>query len=284
VREKILNKKSITIFLIMYISILIFSWEVPKHYSNTNDYLNILKEDQKIENLIKDIRSNKGIEIAVVTLSVQDEITPKEMATEIFNSWKIGDKEKDNGLLILIALSEEKGKSRIEIETGYGLEGDFPDGKVGRLIDTYMMENLSKKNYDLAVINVLEAINDYISGDIDLEESSDDFNPIFLVFIIMGTFIIIVLIAIFTTPKCSSCGKRMKMSQKRVIKRATRYSAGQGLYVYKCPNCGNIYRKTYIIPRIGSSSGGFGGGSGSSSGGSSFGGGSSGGGGAGRSF
>jgi uncharacterized protein len=49
-------------------------------------------------------------------------------ANQLFNKWKIGMKNEENGVLILIALEERKTK----IEVGYGLEPIIPDGIVGR--------------------------------------------------------------------------------------------------------------------------------------------------------
>ena len=50
----------------------------------------------------------------------------EEYATKIFNDIKIGDKDKDNGVLILLALLD-KDNRMVKIETGYGAEGFVPD-------------------------------------------------------------------------------------------------------------------------------------------------------------
>lgn len=52
-------------------------------------------------------------------------------ATELFSLWEIGKKDRDNGLLILVAIDDR----RMAIRTGYGLEGVLPDGVCGRIRD-----------------------------------------------------------------------------------------------------------------------------------------------------
>lgn len=72
-----------------------------------------------------------GTEIAVVVLPSIGEFNPKEFATALFQHWGIGKQGRDNGLLVLHVLDQR----RIEIETGYGLEGALPDIKCHWIIE-----------------------------------------------------------------------------------------------------------------------------------------------------
>jgi uncharacterized protein len=99
-----------------------------------SDVANILQPEteQKLNTLINQLQAYNGSEIAVVTLPDSTPLaTPKELATKLFNTWHIGQKDKDNGLLFLISV----GDRRVEIETGYGIEAILPDAKVGRIIE-----------------------------------------------------------------------------------------------------------------------------------------------------
>ncbi|MBL8022554.1 MAG: TPM domain-containing protein, partial [Leptospirales bacterium] len=58
-------------------------------------------------------------------------IVPKEFAVALFNTWKIGKAKKNNGLLVLHILDQR----RVEIETGYGMEGILPDVKCKWILD-----------------------------------------------------------------------------------------------------------------------------------------------------
>lgn len=78
----------------------------------------------------------------------------KDMATALFNRWKIGDKDKNNGLLMLVVLDQH----RVEFETGYGLEADLPDIICFRIQQQRMLPRLRAGQYDSAVIYGIGAL------------------------------------------------------------------------------------------------------------------------------
>lgn len=94
---------------------------------------------------ISNLEAQNGDEIAVVTVpETAPAATPKDFATELFNYWKIGKQGQDNGVLVLIS----KADRRVEIETGYGVEGILPDAKVGNIISQEMTPRFKQANYD----------------------------------------------------------------------------------------------------------------------------------------
>jgi uncharacterized protein len=92
--------------------------------------------------------------IDVVLVNSIGEAVPKTAATALFNKWKIGRKDTDNGLLMLLVLDQR----RIEFETGYGLEGDLPDIICYRIQQRYMVPALRAGHYDQAVQRGVAAI------------------------------------------------------------------------------------------------------------------------------
>ncbi len=100
------------------------------------DYADLIdsSDEDEMRALAKEIEDKSKAEIVVVTVETLGNYTIEEYANELFNSWGIGDKELNNGVLILVnkenLLSGKRG--RIRIEVGYGLEGAIPDGKAGR--------------------------------------------------------------------------------------------------------------------------------------------------------
>ncbi len=92
--------------------------------------------------------------IDVVLVRSLGEVVPKTAATALFNKWKIGRKDTNNGLLMLLVLDQR----RVEFETGYGLEADLPDIICYRIQQRYMLEPARASNYDLAVQQGVAAI------------------------------------------------------------------------------------------------------------------------------
>ncbi|RYE14399.1 MAG: TPM domain-containing protein, partial [Sphingobacteriales bacterium] len=85
------------------------------------------------------------IDVAVVE-SIGDAV-PKDAVTALFRKWKIGAKETNNGLLMLVVNDQH----RIEFETGYGLEGDLPDITCYHIQQQYMVPHAKNNDLDLAV-------------------------------------------------------------------------------------------------------------------------------------
>ncbi|MFM8361337.1 MAG: TPM domain-containing protein [Haliscomenobacter sp.] len=77
----------------------------------------------ELNRLIAAVEDSSTAQIAVAVLPSIGEDSPKEFATALFETWGIGQRETDNGLLILVVMDQR----RTEFETGYGLEGVLPD-------------------------------------------------------------------------------------------------------------------------------------------------------------
>lgn len=90
----------------------------------------------------------------VVTVESLDGEPIEEYALEIGREWGVGDKEKDNGVVILLSESDRE----IYIAVGYGLEGALPDSKTGRIIDTYGISHFSNDNFSAGLLGIYNAI------------------------------------------------------------------------------------------------------------------------------
>jgi uncharacterized protein len=110
--------------------------------------------------MISDLEAKNGSEIAVVTVpDTKPSATPKAFATELFNSWGIGKKGKNNGVLLLIS----SGERRVQIETGSGIQSILPDAKAVGIIETEITPSFKQQDFDggtlagtKALVNVLQ--------------------------------------------------------------------------------------------------------------------------------
>ena len=134
-----------------------------------NDYANIIDSETEEYILNKSVALNNvdGTQIVVVTVPSLDGMSLEDYSLELFRSFGIGDEEKNNGLLILIA--KEERLSRIEV--GYGLEGILPDGKTGRFQDIYMIPYFKEDNFSEGIRNGYDAFYSEIVklNNLDLE-------------------------------------------------------------------------------------------------------------------
>jgi uncharacterized protein len=76
-----------------------------------------------IEPKLADLESKSGIQLVVATVSSLEGQEIEPYANELFRTWKLGEKDKNNGVLLLVAPNEH----RVRIEVGYGLEGTLTD-------------------------------------------------------------------------------------------------------------------------------------------------------------
>jgi len=125
---------------------------VPAPPVYVQDYAGLLDEQtkNKIIALGRQIDERSGAQLVVVTVENFGGYPIKEYANELFRKWGIGDKIKNNGVLLLVnkenLLAGKPGKVRIEV--GYGLEGAIPDGKAGRILDNYVLPRWQKGEYN----------------------------------------------------------------------------------------------------------------------------------------
>ncbi|MEI6287873.1 MAG: TPM domain-containing protein [Bacillota bacterium] len=149
--EKYVRKKSvylavITVAFLLY-SIQCFAAIPPKPTTSIycQDLAGVLdaKLVGQINKISTDLNSKSGAQLVVLTVDSLDGVPLDEYSLQVLRDWGIGDKSKNNGVLILIAVKDKKSR----IEVGYGLEGALPDGKTGRIQDDYMLPNFKKGNY-----------------------------------------------------------------------------------------------------------------------------------------
>ena len=108
----------------------------------------------RLNSTIGEFERTNGAEMAVVVIRSLDGLTIEEAAVKLFELWKIGKESKDNGLLLLWST----GDRRVRVEVGYGLEGVLNDGKVGAILDTYVMPKFKAGQFDEGVLAGVDAL------------------------------------------------------------------------------------------------------------------------------
>ena len=173
--------KKIFFLLLLFCSFLSSLEVLPKSANiYVNDSAKLLSKEaiSYISKIGKELNKLSGAQVVVVTIpSLEDDVL-EDYATKVFNSYGIGDKTKQNGVLFLLSLKERK----LRIATGHGVEGFLPDGKVGRIQDTYIIPYLKKNEWDKGIMAgysqiVKEIANEYkisINGLIEDFRSSRD--------------------------------------------------------------------------------------------------------------
>jgi len=89
------------------------------------DQANIISQETRdaLEPKLADLEQKSGIQLVVATVNGLEGQEIEPYANELFRFWKLGEKNKNNGVLLLVAPNER----RVRIEVGYGLEGTLTD-------------------------------------------------------------------------------------------------------------------------------------------------------------
>lgn len=102
---------------------------------------------KRIDERLWNLRQTTSVEPAVVIVPSTGDLTVEEFTREIFDSWKIGKSDKDNGVLFLLVPEDR----RVRIETGYGVEGVLPDIACGKIINRSVAPNMRAGDVAAAV-------------------------------------------------------------------------------------------------------------------------------------
>jgi uncharacterized protein len=137
-----------------------------------NDFANVISatEESQLSALLTELQQKTGDAVVVVTLPTLDGGQIDDFSNRLFERWGIGQKGKDNGILLLGATQEGRG-NRLRIEVGYGLEGVINDAAAGRILDNYVVPAWNQKKYGTALVAGATVLAQQVAADKDIELS-----------------------------------------------------------------------------------------------------------------
>ncbi|MER2191653.1 MAG: TPM domain-containing protein [Solibacillus sp.] len=171
------------------------------------DYSNVLDDgaEEEMRAFIEQIEEETTNQILLMTIDTIGELEPFEFGQQTIRQWGIGQQDVNNGLFIFATTEQGEGENDVWIATGQGLSGQFPDGKLGRIIDAYMIPSLKDGDYTTAFVDVLDQIGYEMIGIIDdadpgeytdseLEEDLTWGDIMWLLVIVIGLIIIFIFV------------------------------------------------------------------------------------------
>lgn len=187
--------KKFVIFFIFLFPIGVLSYASPGRPTGfVNDFANIISPTVRAD--LENKLSGSGLEIAVVTVSTLGDETIETYAVKLFEEWGIGNEEKDNGVLFLIAPTERQ----VRIEVGYGLEGVLTDAQSNGIIQKIVIPEFKNNNLEEGIVKGSEAIIAVVSSEADYSQAKEE-NSIGGSIFIFIWFILAILINIFRRTK-----------------------------------------------------------------------------------
>ncbi|BBL99982.1 YgcG family protein [Microbulbifer sp. GL-2] len=198
-----MNRLALPTFAIAASLLTMLLWadiKLPILTGRVMDREELLSADERYQltEQIQQYESDSSNQLVVAILPDLQGITIEEYANLLAREWKLGHKDKNNGILFLIAPNERK----IRIEVGYGLEGALTDALASNIIQTKVLPKFRVGNFadgvEAGVQSIIAASkNEYVAEPI---ETKKDRRIAFLV----GLFLILVMLHLFSTSVFSS--------------------------------------------------------------------------------
>ena len=137
------------------------NYPTPSNLKYINDYTNIINNDykKKIISIGKELEDKTGAQAVIVVIDSTNNIPIEDYSNKLFRAWGIGKNDKDNGLLILLAINDRKYR----VEVGRGLEGVIPDALSNRVMESLVKPSFSQENYGEGLLNSYSKLCDYIA-------------------------------------------------------------------------------------------------------------------------
>jgi len=191
------DMKKIFLFLILLLLCLPFTaygLDVPKLQGYVNDYAGMISPPakSKIEEGLRAFEQSDSTQIVILTVPSLEGDDLEKFGIKVAEAWKIGQKGKDNGAILIVSKQERK----IRIEVGYGLEGRLTDLAAGRIIDLVIKPRFQQGDFDGGFIAGVSSMiaatrGEFKAGPRPVRQRQRGFPPFLSIFLFFGIFTLI---------------------------------------------------------------------------------------------
>ncbi len=141
----------------------LWALEVPPLKGRVNDLAGLIDPatQRQLEAALAQLEQSDSTQLAVLTIDSLQGDSLEDFSIRVVEQWQIGQKNVDNGVLLLISKNDRK----IRIEVGYGLEGKLTDLVAGRIIRNVMVPQFKMGRFDQGIIAGVNAIAGVVRGE-----------------------------------------------------------------------------------------------------------------------
>jgi len=109
---------------------------------------------ETLERRHQELFEKTGVAIVVVTVKRLEDETLPDFAVRVGSDWGVGKRGEDRGIVIAVTTDEP----HIFVATGYGVESFLPDGRVGAILDEFVVPSLRQRDFDTAIEKASNAL------------------------------------------------------------------------------------------------------------------------------
>jgi len=169
---------------------------IPEHGGKwVHDEANVLSAstEAELENILKAERDSTSNQIAILIIPSLDGDALEDYSLRVAEKWQLGQKDKDNGALLLISINDRL----VRIETGYGLEGVLTDALSSRINRNEIAPHFREGDFDggvkAGVMAIIQAIKGEYKNDApppEAKKKNRKSSPFFTLLVILVIIII----------------------------------------------------------------------------------------------
>lgn len=155
-------------------------------------------EEAQLEQTLENFSAETSNQICVVIVDDLNGMDDAMFATEILNTWGIGQKDKNNGVVILVKPTGGEGQRKLFISVGYGLEGAITDLQTKHIREDEIVPYFKQKQYYQGLMAGCQALMKAAKGEYNVKTRSRsrgagwiENHPI--LFLIIVVFIILII-------------------------------------------------------------------------------------------
>jgi uncharacterized protein len=154
---------SMAVLVLVSLSFQLFGVEIPYLTGRVNDNALILSEETQslLSEMLKVHEEKTTNQVVVLTVPTLDGENIEDYAYRVFQEWQLGQKDKDNGILIVVVPNDRK----MRIEVGYGLESIMTDLQAGRIIRDIMTPRFRDGDFNGGIIEGAQAVIATLEGE-----------------------------------------------------------------------------------------------------------------------
>ncbi len=171
-----------------------YAAEIPALKGYINDYANMMSPSirSKLTNELREFERTDSTQIVVLTISSLAGQPIEDFSIKVAEAWKIGQKGKDSGIILIVASQERK----MRIEVGRGLEGKLTDLTAGRIIDLVIKPRFKRGDFNGGFVAGVAAMIDATKGEFKADDAippqkKKSFSPLFTILLFGGIGLLI---------------------------------------------------------------------------------------------
>jgi len=164
-----------TVLLFFQFLSLSYAQDIPPRPNNKDlvfDYANFLSkgEKQSLNQKLEDFALETSNQILFISVESLNDLEPYEFAEGILSTWGVGQKDLNNGVVILVKPKTQASRGQVFISVGYGLEGAIPDATAKLIVENEMLPEFKNGNNYNGVLLASETLMSLAIGEINSGE------------------------------------------------------------------------------------------------------------------